>query len=148
MTSKTMEITGAGAAGVDERRRPATTRHFGRIDTERGPAPIDVRVEINQPRHDEEPAHIDGLGSDAGQIAPDLGHLSVGKGYVGYPVAAARRIDDATTCENQIRNTPQLARGRHHRHPEERLRRPGGQVISATNDQVNNPSGSERQWAL
>jgi dihydroorotase len=28
----------AGAAGVDERRRPALSRHFDRFDTERGPA--------------------------------------------------------------------------------------------------------------
>ena len=82
-------------------------------------------VEIDQPRHDKEPAHIDDLRSDAGQIAPDLGDLSVGKGYVGYPVAAARRIDDATTCENQIRNTPQLARGRQHRYPRRAASTPG-----------------------
>src|SRR6516165_6531224 len=105
MTSKTMEITGAGAAGVDERRRPATTRHFGRIDTERGPAPIDVRVEINQPRHDEEPVRIHDLPAIVGEIVSDLDYLSFAKRDVDDFVAAARRINDTAASEDQVGHT-------------------------------------------
>src|SRR5215469_8826996 len=119
MAAKAVEGAGAGAAGVDKSCRSAAPRHFGRIDTERGPAPIDMGVKIDQPGRDKEPAHIDDLGPDAGQISPDLDDFSVGKGYVGYPVAAARRIDDATTFENQVSHTLQLVRRRQHRHPDD-----------------------------
>src|SRR5215470_15243691 len=44
MPPEPVESTGAGAAGVDERRRPAAARYLRRIDTKRGPAPVDMRV--------------------------------------------------------------------------------------------------------
>src|SRR6516165_8027571 len=102
MASKTMEVTGAGAAGVDERRRPAAARHLGRIDTERGSTPINVRVEIDQPRHDEEPARINDLRAVVAEIVSDLDHLSFAKRDVDDFVAAARRINDAAASEDQV----------------------------------------------
>jgi hypothetical protein len=35
-----------------------------------------MRVEIDQPRHDEQPAHIDNLGAAGVEVAPDFGYLS------------------------------------------------------------------------
>src|SRR5580704_5652412 len=93
-----------GAASVDERRCAALSRHLDRFDTERGPAPVDMRVKIDQPRHDEQPAHIDNLGAAGGEVAPDFGYLSVAEGDVGRLVAPARRVDDAAASENQIRH--------------------------------------------
>src|SRR5215471_16722631 len=97
-----MEVAGTGAAGVDERRRPAAARYSGRIDTERGPTPIDVRVKIDQPRHDEEPARIHNLGAAVGEIVPELDYLSFAKRDVDDFVAAARRINDPATSEDQV----------------------------------------------
>ena len=102
MASKTMEVAGTGTAGVDERRRPAAARHFGRIDAERGPTPINMRVEIDQPRHDEEPARIHNLGAAVGQIVPELDYLSFAKRDVDDFVAAARRINDPAAFESVI----------------------------------------------
>src|SRR5438128_11485693 len=96
-----MEITGPGAAGIDKSRRPTAPRHLGRIDAERGPAPIDMRVEIDQPGHDEEPAGVDNVAA-AGEIMPDRGHLSIAASDVGRLVAPACRIDNPSAADNQI----------------------------------------------
>ena len=102
MTTKAVEIAGPGAAGVDEGRRSTAPRHFGGIDAERGAAPIDMGVEIDQPGHDEEPAGIDNL--TAGEIMPDRGNFPLVEGDIGRFVTPARRIDDATAFEHQIRH--------------------------------------------
>jgi hypothetical protein len=65
MTPKTVKVAGAGAARVDKGGCSAAARHFGRIDPKRGPAPLDKGVEIDQPGHDKEPAHIDDLRPEA-----------------------------------------------------------------------------------
>src|SRR6476646_6432751 len=77
MAAKAVENAGTGAASIDERCRSAPPCHLGRIDTERSPAPIDMRVEIDQPGHDEQSAHIDDLSTTGSRVAPDFGHLSV-----------------------------------------------------------------------
>src|SRR5438128_2511517 len=97
-----MEITGPGAAGIDKSRRPTAPRHLGRIDAERGPAPIDMRVEIDQPGHDEEPAGVDDFGSTTGEVVPGPGYLPIAKSDVGHLVAPACRIDDPSAADNQI----------------------------------------------
>ena len=102
MAAKTVKIAGPGAAGIDESRRSAPPRDFGRIDTERGPAPIDMRMEIDQPGYQEESADIDDFGTVIREIVPDPGHFSIAKSNVGRLVAAARRIDDAAASEDQI----------------------------------------------
>jgi len=106
MATKTVEIAGPGAAGIDESRRSAPPCHFGRIDAERGPAPIDMRVEIDQPGYHEEPARIDDFSAAGGEIAADPGHFALAKGNVGRLVASARRIDDAAASEDQVRHRP------------------------------------------
>jgi hypothetical protein len=59
-----------------------------------------MRVQVDQPGHDEEPAGIDNL--TAGEIMPDRSHFPLAKGDVGRLVASACRIDNATTPENQV----------------------------------------------
>jgi hypothetical protein len=63
-----------------------------------------MRVKIDQPWHDEQPTHIDNLGTAGGEVAPDFGYLSIAEGDVGRLVAPARRVDDAAASENQIRH--------------------------------------------
>jgi hypothetical protein len=113
MAAKAVENARASAARVDERRRPAPSRHLGCLDTERGPTPVDMRVEIDQPGHDEQPACIDDLGTVGGKIAPDFGYLSVAEGDVCRLVSPARRVDYPAAFENQIRHcTPRIKFGR------------------------------------
>jgi hypothetical protein len=102
MAAEPVKNAGSRAAGVDECRRSAASRHLDRIDTQRGPAPVDMRVEVNQPRHDEQPARIDDLGIFDGVVTPDFGYLSVAEGDVGRLVAPTRGIDDAAASEDQI----------------------------------------------
>src|SRR5215475_11641363 len=109
MPAEPVENAGAGAGSIDERRCAAPSRHLGRVDTERGPAPIDMRVEIDQPGHDDQPADIDGLRIAGGEIPPDFDHLSAVQGNVGRLVAPARRVDDAAASEYQIRHRRTLA---------------------------------------
>src|SRR5215831_4350676 len=106
MAAEPVENSGASAAGVDECRRPAPSRHLHRIDTERGAAAIDMRVEIDKPGHYEQPAHIDDLGAVGGELAANFGYLSIAEGDVGGVVAPVRRVDDAAACEDQIRHVP------------------------------------------
>src|SRR5215471_2736349 len=102
MAAEPVENARAGTAGVDECRRPAPSRYLGRIDTERCPAPIDVRVEIDQPGHDEQPAHINGLGTAGREIAPDFSYFSVAEGDIGHLVASVCWVDNTAACEDQI----------------------------------------------
>src|SRR5215469_16170866 len=102
MAPKAVENAGPGTAGVDERRRPASSRHLGCVDTEGCPAPIDMRVEINEPWHDKQTAQVDGLDAIGGNVAADFTYLSIGESDVGRLVAAGRRVDDAPAFEHQI----------------------------------------------
>jgi hypothetical protein len=69
VAAKAVEIAGTGTAGIDEGRRSTALGHFGGIDTERGAAPVDMRVKIDQPGDDQEPAHVDDVGTAAWEIA-------------------------------------------------------------------------------
>jgi hypothetical protein len=55
MAAEPVENAGASTASVDERRRSAPSRYFGRVNTQRGPTPVDMRVEVDQPGHDQQP---------------------------------------------------------------------------------------------
>ena len=105
MAAESVERAGAGAAGVHEGRCPAPSRHFDRFDTEGGSAPVDMSVEVDEPRHDEQPMHIDDIGIAGGEVAPDFSYFSVAEGDVGGLVASARRVDDVAVLEDQIRHT-------------------------------------------
>ena len=96
MTAKTMEIPWAGTPRIDKSRGSALPREIGRIDPQRGAAPIYVRVEVDQPGHDQKPTCIDDLGPSAGKIGADRFDPTVGETDIGRLVASARGIDDAT----------------------------------------------------
>jgi hypothetical protein len=59
-------------------------------------------VEVDQPGHDEQPAHINGLGAAGGQITPDFSYSSVAEGDVGHLVASACWVDNTAAGEDQI----------------------------------------------
>src|SRR5882724_7048516 len=110
MPAEAEEIAGAGTAGVDKGGRAAPLCDQSGINTERGAAPIDMSVQIYEPRHDNQAACIDSLDTVARQVRPDRGNLAIGKGNVGDLVAPVRRIDDPAASEKEIRHwSPQLA---------------------------------------
>src|ERR1700751_5279683 len=61
-----------------------------------------MRVEIDQPGHDQKPARIDDFLTAGREIRPDRSNFSIAKINVARLVAAARLIDDAATSEDQI----------------------------------------------
>jgi hypothetical protein len=61
-----------------------------------------MRVEVDQPRHDDQPTHIDDLGIADREIMPDFSYSSVGEDDVGRLVAPGRRVDNTAACEDQI----------------------------------------------
>jgi hypothetical protein len=103
-TAKTMEIPWAGTPRIDKRRGSALPRDLGRIDPERGAAPIYVCVQVDQPRHDQKPTRIDDLGPSVGKIAADRFDPAIGESDIGRLVAFACRIYDATAPQDQIRH--------------------------------------------
>src|SRR5215470_13713579 len=89
------EYARASTSGVDKCRRPAPSRHLHCIHTQRSSALVDMRVEIDQPGYDKEPAHIDDLTSARGEVGPNFAYLSVVEGDIGRLVMPAPRVDDA-----------------------------------------------------
>ena len=80
------EVAGPGAAGIDEGRDAARSREQLGLDTERGTAPIDMRVQVDE-------AGGDDLARDvarvlAGQAVADGRDLAACEGDVGHPVDA------------------------------------------------------------
>ena len=98
--AEAVEVAGACAAGIDEGRDAAGARDQLGLDTQRGTAPVDVRVQVDQTRrHD--------LARDvacvlAREAVADRGDLAAGEGDVGHLVDSLRGIDDAATLEDQI----------------------------------------------
>jgi hypothetical protein len=117
MAAETVEIAGARAAGVDKRGCAAGPRDRGGVDPERGAAPIDMRMEVDEAGDDQLPGNIDGLGPAGCQIAADRGNLAIGKGDIGELVASVARIDDPAALEDQFRHrSPPSRRPSLHEH--------------------------------
>ena len=75
---------------------PLSRRDLGGVDPERGAAPIDMGVQVDQAGHDDLAGDIDDLRRRRrGSIAADRGDLAVRESDVGDLVAPVRRIDDA-----------------------------------------------------
>src|SRR5689334_667163 len=100
MTAEPMEYARASATGVDKRRGSTLSRHLRRIHTPRSSAPVDMRVEIDQPGYDKQPAHVHDLATARGEVGPDFAYLSVTEGDIGRLVSPARRVDDAAALEH------------------------------------------------
>src|SRR3974390_143833 len=101
-----MEYARASATGVDKRRRAALSRHLRRIRTQRSSAPVDMRVEIDQPRCDEQPTHVHDFTAARGEVGPDFAYLSITEGDIGLLVAPARWVDDASLSIRSVIRTP------------------------------------------
>ena len=72
MLAEAREIARAGAAGVDRRGDAGGAAELLGVDAERGAAPIDVGVQIDQTRGDDVTRHVAHVGSRIGlELASD-----------------------------------------------------------------------------
>jgi hypothetical protein len=89
------EVARPGASGVDARGHTAVATVILRIDAERGAAPVDVRVQVDQARRHDQARHVDHFGACiGGKAGADRGNLAASEADVGHGVEVLRRIDD------------------------------------------------------
>ena len=84
MLAKAMEVARPRAARIDEGRDPAGPCQQLGLDAERGAAPIDVRMQVDEAGRDDL-AH-DVAGIRGRKIAADCRDLAAGKGNIRYLV--------------------------------------------------------------
>ncbi len=106
MLAEAVEVAGPGAAGIDEGRDAARARDQLGLDAERGAAPVDMGVQVDQARRDD-------LARDvarvlARQVVADGGDLAAGEGDVGHPVERLRGIDHAAALQTPDRSCSSL----------------------------------------
>jgi hypothetical protein len=81
------EIAGTGATGVDRGGDARAAAKLLGIDAERGAAPIDMGVQIDEARRDDMAGHLAHIRARIRpQLASDRSYLATGKGDVGYGI--------------------------------------------------------------
>ena len=103
MLAESGKVAGTGAAGIDGGGDARPAAEIFRVDAERGPAPIDVGVQIDQSRGDDAAGYVVDVGLGVGaQSRADARHLAVREGDVGHDVEFLGGIDDAATAQDEI----------------------------------------------
>ena len=77
------EIARTRAAGVDAGRNRAAAREVLGVNAKRGASPINVRVEIDEARRDDEARHVADFGTLEFETLAQFRHLSASEGDVG-----------------------------------------------------------------
>ena len=97
------EIARAGAAGVDRRGDAGGAAELLGVDAERGAAPIDVGVQIDQARRDDVTRHVAHVGSRIDlELVSDLGHLAGGEGDIRHGVELLGGVNHPAAAQDQI----------------------------------------------
>ncbi len=97
------EITRASAAGVDRRGDAGGAAELLGIDAERGAAPIDVGVQIDQAWGDDVTRHVAHVGARIGlEPVSDHDHLAGGEGDIRYGVELLGGINHPAAAQDQI----------------------------------------------
>jgi len=100
VVAETVEIARPGAARVDERGGGAARRQRSGIDAERGAAPVDMGVKIDETRRDDEAVDIAHFGTWTRlQPRADLLDAAILEGDVGGAVEVLAWIDDPAALE-------------------------------------------------
>jgi hypothetical protein len=103
MLAEAGEVARPGAAGIDRGRDPGPAAEIFSVDAERGAAPVDVGVQVDQSRRNDgagDVAHV-GIGI-ALQSGADARHLALRERDVGHRVELLRRIDDPAAAQNEV----------------------------------------------
>ena len=147
------EVAPAGAARVDDRRHARAGRHDVGIDavvagirTRLAGSGVDVRVNVDDPGADEEPADIDRLDGISGiDLRRDGRNLPSGNRHVANGADAVPRIDQVAAAQQQVVSAARRQAAR----PEQRRRTPTRQRHrrrSAT--EHSDPSASIRDFVV
>jgi hypothetical protein len=73
------------------------------VDAERGAAPVDVGVEIDQPRRHDRAGEVADLSAGVGgEIGRDPGDLAAGERDVGHGIELLRGIDDTRPSQDEV----------------------------------------------
>ena len=84
------EVAGTGAAGVDRGGHAGGAAELLGVDAERGAAPVDVGVQVDQARRDDLARDVADVGLGvAFELGADLGDLAAGEGHVDDRVDAS-----------------------------------------------------------
>ena len=103
MLAEAGEIAGPGGARVDGRGHGTGAGEFLGIDAERGAAPIDVGVHVDEAGRDKKAAHIlHHRGGPARNGLADCGNLAAGEADLGHGIERLGGIDHAAARENEI----------------------------------------------
>ncbi len=94
------EVAGPGAAGIDGGCDARGAAELLGVDAQRGAAPVDMRVQVDQPRRDDMVRHVARVG--ALQVLADLRHLAARERHVRDGVELLRRIDHAATAQHEV----------------------------------------------
>ena len=101
--AKAVEVARARAAGVDHGGGARLPRVAHRVHSERGTAPVDVRVQIDEPRSHEPARHVaDFAGVSRIDVLLDRGDQSVLEGDVGRLVPSFGGVEQAPALEYQV----------------------------------------------
>jgi hypothetical protein len=101
--AKAHPVAGAGRAGIDGRRDAAPPAELLRIDAERGAAPINVGVQVDEPRRHDEPGHVaDVRAARSVETRPDPGDIAGLERDVGDGVELLRRVQHPAALQNEI----------------------------------------------
>jgi hypothetical protein len=113
MLAKSREVAGAGASGIDGGRDARAAAEILSVDAERGPAPIDIGVQIDQPGGDNAAGDIADVGLRLrAQPRSDAGDLAIGEGDVHYGIELLRGIDHTAAAQDEIEAHRQILRAR------------------------------------
>jgi hypothetical protein len=110
------DVAGSRRAGIDHRGDAALLRVGIRIDAKRRAAPVDMRMQIDQARHDEQAGHV-ALRLGSTEPLPDRRDLAVGERHVGLRLEALGRVEHDPVAQDQIEHaTPPQIRHETKRH--------------------------------
>src|SRR5262249_20164086 len=101
MAAEPGEVAGTGAAGIDQSGGAAAPGDGASVDAERGAAPVDVGMQIDQPWADKKAGDVADL---AGPIEPlaDRGDLAAGEGDVALGIDALAGIDQMPAAQDEV----------------------------------------------
>jgi hypothetical protein len=100
---KAREIARPGAAGVDRRGDAGGAAELLGVDADRGAAPIDMGVQIDQARGNDVTRHVAHVGSriDLERVS-DRDHLAGGEGDIRHGIEFLGGVDHPTAAQDQI----------------------------------------------
>ena len=99
------KVARSSASGVDAGCHAASPAEIFGVDSKRCAAPVDVRMQVDQPRSDDEAANIAHVSAGiCRKVCADPGDATAGKGNVTDTVEILRRIDDSPTFEDQLKS--------------------------------------------